>query len=420
MSGIGTGTALLIGGLGGAAAGFGGAALQSSAAGNAADTQANAADRAAQLQYQASQNALDFEKQQWGQQQANMAPWLQTGSAALGNLGYLMGLSPNQGSFGVGSPGAPTTPPFLGGGGGTGATAGGAAPGSYPFAGGGMPRPMPLLAGQADPTSGARMVGPQGIGGDTGAGGNIPVQGPVTLGGGYGFGSAGSPLGQNNVGNGTVPGATRTPMPVNAASAGGGFGSLMQDNPYSVFNAPTGLTMQNDPGYQARMQLGTDALQRSAAARGGLLTGGTAKALETYGQDYGSNEYGNVYNRAFNTNAYNYNSFNQNKTNQFNRLADLAGIGQQTALQEGYLGNQAANNVSSNLLNTAGMMGQQYNNAAAANASGMVGSANAWAGAMGGATNNLMSLYMMNQLQNGGGGGGYLGMQGSLLGQSIF
>lgn len=392
----------------GAAGAIGGAAIGANAAGNAADTQANAADQAAQLQYQASQNALDFQKQQWATQQQNLAPWLQTGGAALGNLGYLMGLSPNQGSFGVGSPGAPTTPPFLGGG--SGATAGGSAPGSFPFAGGGMPRPMPMtVGGQTDPNSGVRMIGPQGIGGDTGAGGNIPVQGPVTLGGGYGFGLAGSPLGQSNVGNGTVPGATRTPMPVNAASAGGGFGSLMQDNPYSVFNAPTGLTMQNDPGYQARMQLGTDALQRSAAARGGLLTGGTAKALETYGQDYGSNEYSNVYNRAFNTNAYNYNSFNQNKTNQFNRLADLAGIGQQTALQEGYLGNQAANNVSSNLLNTAGMMGQQYNNAAAANASGMVGSANAWGGALSGIGGNLSNLYMLSQMQGGSGSGWNIG-----------
>ena len=42
----------------------------------------------------------------------------------------------------------------------------------------------------------------------------------------------------------------------------------------------------------AGFQLGTDTLQHSAAARGSVLTGGTAKALDTYAQDYASNEYG--------------------------------------------------------------------------------------------------------------------------------
>lgn len=186
----------------------------------------------------------------------------------------------------------------------------------------------------------------------------------------------------------------------------GGYGSLLQSNPYSTFTAPTGLTEQNDPGFQARLKMGTDAMQKSAAARGSLLTGGTAKALDQYGQDYASNEYGNVYGRALNTFQTNHNAFNENQTNQYNKLAALSGVGQQTASQLGQLGQQSSNNVTSNLLSTANNMGQQYNNAAAANASGYVGSANAWSGALNNGTNSLMNLYMLQQM-GGGSGLGY-------------
>ena len=74
---IGIGTA--IGGIGSIASG----AMGASAAGKAADTQASAADRAAQLQYKASQDALDFQKQQWDTTQKNAQPWLNAGTGAL-------------------------------------------------------------------------------------------------------------------------------------------------------------------------------------------------------------------------------------------------------------------------------------------------------------------------------------------------
>jgi len=58
------------------------------------------------------------------------------------------------------------------------------------------------------------------------------------------------------------------------------------------------LTM--DPGYAFRLGEGTKALERSAAARGGLLSGGTGKALTRYGQEFGSQEFQNAYNRLAN------------------------------------------------------------------------------------------------------------------------
>lgn len=50
---------------------------------------------------------------------------------------------------------------------------------------------------------------------------------------------------------------------------------------------------QNSTGYQFRLGQGTQAIDRSAAARGGLNSGATLKALERYGQNLGSQEFGN-------------------------------------------------------------------------------------------------------------------------------
>lgn len=57
------------------------------------------------------------------------------------------------------------------------------------------------------------------------------------------------------------------------------------------------LALQNDPGYQFRMNQGVQALDRSAAARGMLLSGAQTKALTGYGQGLASEELGNAFNR---------------------------------------------------------------------------------------------------------------------------
>jgi hypothetical protein len=55
--------------------------------------------------------------------------------------------------------------------------------------------------------------------------------------------------------------------------------------------------MQQDPGYGFRLGEGLKGMERGAAAKGTLLTGGTQKALQRYAQDYASGEFGNVFNR---------------------------------------------------------------------------------------------------------------------------
>ena len=104
-----------------------------------------------------------------------------------------------------------------------------------------------------------------------------------------------------------------------------------------------------DPSYQFRLGEGMKALDRQAAARGGLISGGALKAAQRYGQDYASQEFGNAY----------------------NRLAAMAGIGQTAT---GAMGN-AAGNFGVNA-------GQNYMGAANARASGYVGGASTLAGGL--------------------------------------
>lgn len=319
-----------------------------------------------------------------------MAPWLAAGQGGLSNLSYMMGVGP-QGQSNV-------APQMQTGYNPTGQPQG-------PVAGVGAQQPVlngsqvgagQIGAAQPAPVSaaGSAFTNPNGVG---------PISAAPTV-----AGVMNTPYSPNGTtaqpasGGGMVTGAGQMPTDPNAAPgvnpAIGGYGSLM--TPYGqTFQAPTDITEQNDPGYQARLALGTDALQHSAAARGNVLTGGTAKALDTYAQDYASNEYGNVYNRALNTFGTNYNVYNQNQANQFNRLAALSGVGQTAASQLATAGQNASNNVTSNLLGTAAQIGQQTNNAAAATASGYAAQGNLWGSALSGTANNFGNLFALQQQQ---------------------
>lgn len=65
------------------------------------------------------------------------------------------------------------------------------------------------------------------------------------------------------------------------------------------FVAPTVADLEGDAGYQSRIRAGERAIERSAAAKGTLLTGGTLQDLETFAQDYASSELDKVYARKF-------------------------------------------------------------------------------------------------------------------------
>lgn len=164
------------------------------------------------------------------------------------------------------------------------------------------------------------------------------------------------------------------------------------------FTAPNDVTEQNDPGYQFRLAQGEKALENAAASRGTVLSGGHLKALSRYGQDYASNEYGNVYNRAFQQYLQGYNEFQNNQANKFNRFAALAGVGQTAATNLNAAAGQNASNVSNIMLGSANNIGNTLQQAAAARASGYVGSANAFGNAFANIGTNVNNAFLMNKL----------------------
>lgn len=137
---------------------------------------------------------------------------------------------------------------------------------------------------------------------------------------------------------------------------------------------------QADPGYAFRLQEGIKALDRSAAARGGLLSGNQLRGVNEYGQNLASQEFGNAYNRFI----------NQQNVRR-NALASLAGLGQTTAGALNTLGSQYG-------ANTANLAMNQATNQANA---GLVGS-RAWGSAYGDVANQLGKV---NWRQAFGGGG---------------
>ena len=132
---------------------------------------------------------------------------------------------------------------------------------------------------------------------------------------------------------------------------------------------------QGDPGYAFRLQQGQNALDNSAAARGGVLSGAQLKASSQYNQGFASNEYGNAYNR-----------FNTDQTRQFNQLSSVAGTGQVANGVVATAGTAAANQISGN-----------QTGAGNAQASGYVGSAN---GMNAGIAQGVNSFNQGNALSN--------------------
>jgi hypothetical protein len=306
----------------GAIGSIGGALIGANAAGNAADTQAAAADRASQTQWD-----------MYNQNRTDQAPYRQAGYSSLAALMNGMGLTPAQDQ------------PMQGG------MYSGAAPQGYQ-----------QLRDMLAPQYTTQTAGGSDMSGN-------PIMAPTVDEQGL---------------NAAIQAQMAQQQPRMQASPSGepgqqgpGFGDLNRSFTLADF--------QKDPGYQFRMDEGAQGLERSAAARGGLMNGGSLKALERYRQGFASNEFNNAFNRD-----------QADKTSRFNRLSSLAGIGQTSANQVGQMGMNTANQVSNNQLSQAN-----------AQAAGQVGSANAISG-------GLQSIgnwwQQQNALKGSGSSGGISGL----------
>lgn len=339
--------------------GFGGSLVTGLLGNKASNTQANAA-----LQAATQANAL--QKYIYDNNLAVSAPWLNQGGAAVNRLGYLLGLG-NPPSTTAQVPGAQTPA--------TGGSIRGALPAGHdsgivgPWVGGSAVAPGAAIPWNAMQKVAVRQKEGEGkLPKDTSNNfqlldqlGDGPIQPPYTV---YDSGSGAVPL----FDAGGRPNELATGDAGHSPSNNADFGSLMHDFGLQDF--------QVDPGYLFRLQEGQKALERSAASRGNLFSGGTQKALSRYNQDFASNEFSNAFNR-----------FQANRGTKYSFLSGLAGLGQGSANQVQAAGQNYANNVNANSINAA-------NTAAQARASGYATTANA----VNSGINNLQQLLLLRRL----------------------
>jgi hypothetical protein len=144
-------------------------------------------------------------------------------------------------------------------------------------------------------------------------------------------------------GQGTLPGINTPPISLASYTAPAPYSFQPYQAPapfsYQDFQAPTPFkapTMEealNDPGYQFALKEGEDALQRSASAKGTLLTGGTGKDLLSYGQRMGTQQYDKVYGRDLGEYQQHYqelaDTYDRNRGNAFQNYTTNANLGAQ-------------------------------------------------------------------------------------------
>jgi len=228
-------------------------------------------------------------------------------------------------------------------------------------------------------------------------------------------------------------------------------------NPADYRFAPTSgqQVLNDDPGYQFRMNEGMKAINASAAAKGGLQSGAALKAAQQYGQGLASQEYGASYGRALGRNQMDWQRAQYGNEQQYNRAlaekerqTELAKYGNQWNYNVGRDANQlryardyqmntdvAQRNRDQYALNYQTALGTRQQNigelqalanmgmgaqgqqstatanlanaltgnitgAGAAQAAGQVGAANAWQGAFTGIGNSANSYLQGQYLQN--------------------
>lgn len=141
------------------------------------------------------------------------------------------------------------------------------------------------------------------------------------------------------------------------------------------FAAP--FNFQADPGYQFNLQQGTDAINNSAAAKGGVLNGGTLKALSQYTSGLADTTYNSAYQR-----------YLAGSQNSYNQLAGLANLGENATSNTGAAGAASAN-----------AQGNYLTQAGNAQAAGAVGAGNAFDSGLGTIANGAQTFGILNQLQ---------------------
>jgi hypothetical protein len=143
-----------------------------------------------------------------------------------------------------------------------------------------------------------------------------------------------------------------------------------------TFN-PTQQQLEQYPGYQFQRDQGNLALQSAASAGGSALSGPALKSLMSFNQGLAASNYSNYFNQ-----------FQQQQNNIFNRLSQIATIGQNAAGNLGSSGTQLGTGIA-----------QAQAAAAGSQAAGIIGATNSIG-------NSVQLAALMNNGYGGGGSGG--------------
>lgn len=156
----------------------------------------------------------------------------------------------------------------------------------------------------------------------------------------------------------------------------------------SKYEPFTAAKFQADPGYAFRMKEGLRALDRSAAARGGLLSGNQLRGITEYGQELASQEFTNAFNR-----------YQAERAARLQPLQSLAGMSQSSANTLTGAAGQLGANIGSTYSQLGQNIGANLIGAGNARASGYMGIANALTGGVGQYLNYQQNQALMNQNQ---------------------
>ena len=131
------------------------------------------------------------------------------------------------------------------------------------------------------------------------------------------------------------------------------------------------VDVNQDPGYQFRMDEGIEARDKSAASRGRLLSGAQNKAIEAFAQDTASQEYGAAYAREADAKARKYNMLSglsqqgqASAARQAGATSQLASTGGNIMAQSGQAQNIAQQNIGAARASAYQGMAQSTNQAA--------------------------------------------------------
>lgn len=366
----------------GAVAGVAGAAISANGAKSAAGAQSAASEQATQAQMMAA-----------AQMRQDLAPWVQSGGAAQSRLNQYLGLG-GVGSSGRTSMGLSTgltpdqvrqqllsryTRQSTGG------TGGGAAPtyrsGTEAVAALGAQGAHDYFQNQASARSRAQILGqaPEGAAWRQGNGQDgdgthgdewyMPTQGQS---------GPGSTIDEEGLQAAIDKYYQEQDAQNRAAESDPTYGSLLRAYRNGEEFSFTGKDLASDPGYQFGLNQGTQGIERGQASRGNFLSGAAMKELNRFNQDYAGTKFNEGFNRAQSTWNTNQTAYDNNRSRIYSFLTGVSTLGQNSAAQVGAGNQQAANNISSNLLASGN-----------AQAAGSVASGNAWQSGLNTAANSL-------------------------------